>query len=164
MRIGRIILAAWVALFVSLPSTPAQSGAPKSILLMQGDLDPVVIVKGDYGQDQNWLNSMILTVKNTTGKSVLYAEFEVALKGVSDAKGAVTFPMRFGDPKTAETPQPDSDKQIKPEKTAKIRVAWDDYKTMTERLKVAGEQVPRLAMLRLRKVVFADGSRWPEAR
>ena len=127
--------------------------------------EPLTLAGGEFNQDEDWLKSLALTVKNTSTKNVVYAEYELVLKGVRKADGTpMTLPVYYNADVTKGDMQLSEAKAVKPDKTTKLSVNSKDYKKLLDDLKAIHAKPPVEATLRLRFVAFDDGSAWRDGR
>ena len=138
--------------------------APKALLLDLHTGDPIVVEKGDYAQDRDWLRSLTLTIKNTSDRQVAYVEFDVDLPQLSSLGKAAVLKVRFGNDQ-AMTGQPGvNEKPLKPTKSARAKVDSEAYKALVEKIKASGTAFPTSGVLRLRAVTFDDGTTWRDGK
>jgi hypothetical protein len=140
----------------------ATTETKKSLRLDQKSAEPLALAAGEFSQEEDWLKTLALTVKNTSTKNVVYAEYELVLHGVRNTAGMpITLPVYYGDSDLVKGDMPLSEaKAVKPDKTAKLSVSSKDYKKLLEDLKAVHAKPPVQATLRLRTVCFADGTAW----
>ena len=128
--------------------------------------EPLAIAAGEFSQDEDWLRTLAVTVKNTSAKNVVYAQYELVLQGVRNANGQpMTLPVYYGSSDIVKGDMPLSEaKAVKPDKTTKLSVNSKDYKKLLEDLKAIHAKPPVEATLRLRFVCFDDGTAWRDGR
>jgi len=70
--------------------------AKKNLRIDKKMSEPLTLAGGEFSQDEDWLKSLALTVKNTSTKNVVYAEYELVLQGVRNANGTpMTLPVYY---------------------------------------------------------------------
>jgi hypothetical protein len=150
----------------SSSSSTVTTEVRKSLRVDKKISEPLAIDKGEFGQSEDWLKTLALTVHNTSTKGIVYAEYELVLQGVRSTSGMpMTLPVYYGNYGVARGDMPLSDaKAVKPDMTAKLSVNSKDYKQLLDDLKTVHAKPPVEATLRLRFVCFEDGTAWRDGR
>ncbi len=117
----------------------------------------------------DWLKGLVVTVKNTSPKPIMYVEVDLRLfdERYDEVNGKLPFiyPLSYGiNTSNLSSPPPDTllpTQVIAPGNTVDITLTDEDYASLLGTLSVAGYPLHmRDAELTVVDVIFADGTRW----
>ncbi len=96
---------------------------PKRLLVDGFPKEPLALENGEHGQEDDWVKTLVLTVRNVSGKPIYFAEYTVTLPEIRVAGGPLQIPILYGNPalRSAALPGP-KDKPLGENKVIKLRI------------------------------------------
>jgi hypothetical protein len=172
----RLIIYCVLFLFVFASTADSQSSR-RSLELTSSPHpnQPIEIVSREVGGEKvpvdgkliagpDWVSHIALTIKNTSGKAILFFQIGIVVEGSERVPYKVVFPMRFGVPFWADAngkPKvSDKSKILAPCDYSVVTVTGDDAKAFTDRLKAYGADNFSNATVVVEEVQFYDGTGW----
>ncbi len=170
---GMVLLMA--GLFASYPSgaqapderiicrLPFEQNEPVAITEIRVNSESVAFDKRFRATD-DWLSKLVISVKNTSDKSILFASIQLQFPGSDSAKGIMSAEdMSYGNSALQQRlPNPgDSADKIAPGETVEIRLTTDRFVDLRKLLTASGfpESIPSVSM-RINRVIFVDDLMW----
>lgn len=120
----------------------------------------VITLSEPFIANDNWLEDLLVKVKNTTNKPVAYITVELSFPETKVGEGTLGWSITYGKKPDLGKSLPSSD-LVEPQKIVDLRISKDDYMQLQEFVKerISATDISNV-FIRVRELIFADGVRW----
>lgn len=122
-----------------------------------------VTIGQKFSEDDDWLNNLTISIKNTSDKAILFLEMAVVFPRSNDNEPEYTYRLKYGSipapPGTA--PISNMPDMVKPNETIDIVLSEEEYNHIKDSLRMSGYPAnTERVQLSLAAVIFDDETMW----